>query len=156
MSLPVQPMGLPPFLNPLEGRSFSVGSLQQAITLQPSLASAAAGQMMGQSGANTFPLMNTPALQPLNGMKTHDDEEIKRVSKNFEAIFMRMLFKEMRNSVQKSGILGNSQAMDFFETMRDDQLSEQLANSGGLGIGNMVYEKLRETTLPHQKTYTPR
>ena len=152
MSTAIQPIGLPPMLNPLESTGFSISSLQQAISLQPSLATAAAGQMMSPGGASAFAL--TPTFSPFNGPKTHTDEQMRQVSKNFEAIFMRMLFKEMRNSVQKSGILGNSQAMDFFETMRDDQMAEQLANSGGLGIGNMVYEKLKEISLPHQRVFT--
>jgi len=154
MNMAIQPIGLPPMLNPLESTGFSISSLQQAISLQPSIATAAAGQTMSPSGASAFSL--TPTFNPLNGLKTHTDEQMRQVSKNFEAIFMRMLFKEMRNSVQKSGIMGNSQAMDFFETMRDDEISQQLANSGGLGIGNMVYEKLKEISLPHQRAFTTR
>lgn len=102
----------------------------------------------------TLPLTaSTAALNPLSGNNNHSDAQLKKVSKNFEAIFMRMLFKEMRNTVQKTGIMGNSQALDFFETMRDEQLSETLADSGGLGIGKMIYQKLKEASLPHQKSF---
>jgi Rod binding domain-containing protein len=66
---------------------------------------------------------------------------------------MQMLFKEMRNSVEKSNLLGNSQGMEFFESMYDSGLTQQLASAGGLGIGHMVYEKLKGATLPHQKTF---
>ena len=79
---------------------------------------------------------------------------MQEVSKNFEAIFIRMLLREMRNTVQKSNIFGNSRTVEFFETMRDEQLADQLASSGGLGIGNLVYQRLLEATGSHQKTYS--
>ncbi len=154
MGFPVQPLSLMPLPNSLEGKGFSVSALQQALTLQPSLASKAAGQVMGgNSPAAVMSIISNPSpLNPLKGDKTHTDDQLKEVSKNFESIFMRMLFKEMRNSVQKSEIMGNSRALEFFETMRDEQLSESMAASGGIGIGKMIYERLKETTLTHQKT----
>ena len=155
MNLPIQPVSLSPLPAAIEAKGFSLNSLQEALSLQPSLASQAALQTMGGNSplANLPLISSTTALNPLSGGKTHSDEQIKKVSKNFEAIFMRMIFKEMRNSVQKTGLMGSSQALDFFETMRDEQLSESLANAGGLGIGKMVYQKLKEATVPHQKSF---
>jgi hypothetical protein len=155
MSTPIQPLSLLPLPHSIEAKGFSVGPLQQALALQPALASQAVGQVMaGAASASPLPLTSTPAaLNALSGPKNHTDAELKKISKNFEAIFMRMLFKEMRNSVQKSGIFGNSHSLEFFETMRDEQLSEKLAAAGGLGIGNMVYQKLKAATVPHQKSF---
>ncbi len=155
MNIPVQPLSLLPLPNSIESKGFAIGALQKALALQPSAASQAAVQAMGGvSAISPSPLTSTSAaLHPLSGPKTHSDDELKKVSKNFEAIFMRMLFKEMRNTVQKSGVMGNSQALEFFESMRDEQLSENLASAGGLGIGNVIYQRLKEATLPHQKSF---
>jgi hypothetical protein len=154
MSFTMQPLSLLPLPGSLESKAFSIQEMQKAVALQPSLASQAAGQTMGANSIvnASSNLLSPMALNPLNGMKSHSDEEMKTVAKNFEKIFMRMLFKEMRNTVEKSGFVGNSQAMDFFETMRDDQLSEQLASSGGIGIGNIIYQRLKDATVPHLKT----
>lgn len=127
-----------------------LGALEKAFALKSALASQAADQVvLGPSGMSHL----TKGLNPLSGLPSHSDAEIKEVSKNFESIFMQMIFKEMRNSVQKSDLFGNSQGMEFFQSMYDSQLTQQLASAGGIGIGNMVYEKLKQATLPHHKTF---
>ena len=155
MSTPIQPTALLPLPMSIEAKGFPMGSLQQGLALQPLLGSQAASQvMMGTDTLSSAPIsLKAQPLNPLSGPKTHSDAEINKISKNFEAIFMRMIFKEMRNSVQKSGAFGNSHGLEFFEEMRDEQLSEKLASAGGIGIGAMIYQKLKAATLPHQKSF---
>lgn len=156
MSFPIQPLSLLPLPYSVESKGFPVSAMQQALSLQPSMASRAAGLAMRNSsvfGNAVSPGSSNPAGLSVND-KGHSDQQLKQVSQSFESIFLRMIFKEMRNSIQKSGVMGNSRAMEFFETMRDDQLSEQMASSGLLGIGKMVYERLKETSLAHQKTFS--
>ncbi len=139
-------------------------ALQQAMALKPMMAVQAAGQVMADPLAKTSattlnPLKSelnplNPVFSPLSGMKTHTDAELRQVSHKFEAVFMRMMFKEMRQTVQKSNLFGNSQAMEFFETMQDDQLSDKLASAGGFGLGNVIYQRLKQVTVPHLKTFS--
>ena len=130
--------------------------LGTAFSLKPSLAAQAAGQvLMGPAGMNHLTKSQTPAgLNSLQGLPSHSEAELKEVSKNFESIFMGMVMKEMRNSVQKSDLFGNSQGMEFFQSMYDEQLTRQLASSGGMGIGHMVYERLKQITQPHQRAFS--
>ena len=100
----------------------------------------------------TSPLNPGHHLNPLTGVPTYSSAELKKVSQNFESIFMRMMFKEMRDSVQKSDLFGDSRAMGFFQSMSDDQLSDTLSGAGGIGLGKMIYEQLQQVTGPHQKT----
>lgn len=134
----------------------SFGKFGKAFALNPGMASNAVNQvMMGQSGLNYLTLAQGPqGLNPLKGPVSHSDAEIKQVAKNFESIFLEMMMKEMRNSVQKSGLMGNSRGMEFFEGMYDEQLSRQLSAGGGIGLGQMVYEKLKMATVPHQKIFS--
>lgn len=92
-----------------------------------------------------------PVFQ-LNSGSAHSDAQLKKVSKDFEAIFMRMLLKEMRDSVQKSGLMGDSMATGFFESMQDGQLADHLASAGGIGLGAMVYRQMQKDYSSHQKT----
>jgi Rod binding domain-containing protein len=155
MNLPFHSVSKITVPNTIESNSFNATNLQNALALQPYLASNAAGQMISSASlSQPFLLSSKSDLNPLNGVKQHSPQELQKISKNFEAIFFRMLFKEMRNTVQKSNVLGNSRTMEFFEMMRDEQLSDQLASSGGLGIGKLIYNKLQEVTAPHQKTYS--
>ncbi len=131
-------------------------AMQKVFSLQPDLASKAADQViLGQSGLSHLTKNSSAAsLNPLHGAPTHTDDEIRQVSKNFESIFLQMVFKEMRKSVQKSNLLGNSQGMEIFESMYDEDLTQQLASSRGVGLGQMIYQRLKAVTVPHQKTFS--
>jgi len=135
----------------------SLPSIQSALEIQPGIASQALGQAVGASSAASSPMMSLNAarvLNSLNGAKTHSEAELKQVAQNFESIFIQMMFKEMRNSVEKSNLFGNSQATEFFESMKDEEMSKQLAASGGIGLGNMVYQRLKQATESHLKTFS--
>jgi hypothetical protein len=131
--------------------------LQNAMEIQPGVASKALGHAVGDASTASAPMMplNAPrAMNSLDGTKTHTDIELKQVAQNFESIFIQMMFKEMRNSVEKSNLFGNSQATQFFESMKDEEMSKQLAASGGIGLGNMVYQSLKQATESHLKTFS--
>jgi flagellar protein FlgJ len=150
MPVPTQTFSILPLGMGESSKGFPVASLQKAFSLEPGLVSKAADKVtFGVSGLSHV----TKGVDSLSGPSTHSDAEIKAVSKNFESIFMQMLFKEMRDSVQKSDLFGNSQGMEFFQGMYDDQMSQQLASAGGLGIGRLVYDRLKATTESHQKTF---
>lgn len=133
-----------------------INALGTVFALQPSLASKAASQVvLGPAGLSHLSKSLSPAaLNPLSGSPTHSDAELKTVSQNFESVFMQMLMKEMRNSVQKSNLMDNSKGMEFFESMYDEQLTQKLASAGGMGLGRMIYERLKAVTQPHQKTFS--
>lgn len=151
MNLAAQPVSMAPMSLFSDPKAIPISLLGKAFALKPSLTAQAAGQVvLGPSGLNHL----TKSLSPLNGISSHSDAELKTVSQNFESLFMDMLMKEMRNSVQKSNLLGNSQGMEFFESMYDQQLTQRLASSGGLGIGRMIYDRLKQVTQPHQKTFS--
>jgi hypothetical protein len=132
--------------------------LQNAMEIKPGTASKTQGQaVVGDATTVSSPMMplNAPrVLNSLDGTKTHTDAELKQVAQNFESIFIQMMFKEMRNSVEKSNLFGNSQASQFFESMKDEEMSKQLATSGGIGLGNMVYQSLKKATESHLKTFS--
>lgn len=98
---------------------------------------------------NGFAVNGAHHLNPLTGTPTYTTAEIKKVSQNFESIFMRMMFKEMRDSVQKSNLFGDSKPMELFQSMYDDQLSDTLSDAGGIGLGKLVYQQLEKATNPH-------
>lgn len=153
MAQPLSAFSLP---TALQGRDpVSLSALGKAFSLKPGLATNAADQvLMGPSGlSHLTKSLGARSLNPLNGPATHSDEEVRQVAKNFESIFLQMLMKEMRSSVQRSDLLGNSRGMEFFESMFDEQMTKQLSSAGGIGLGQMVYNKLQTATVPHQKTF---
>jgi peptidoglycan hydrolase FlgJ len=156
MNFAVPPVGLSSLeMSGLTAPGLPLNVMGKAYSLEPALASQAVDQVvLGQSGISHLTKSLSPGeLNPLSGMASHSDSELRQVSKNFESIFLQMVFKEMRNSVEKSDLFGNTQGMEFFESMRDQALTEQLANAGGIGLGQMVYQRLKQVTVPHQKTF---
>lgn len=154
MPNPIIPVSasLPAPLTPgIDGLSLSA----KAFALNPELAAQAMTQTTSGNTNNAVMSLNaSKALNPLNGPKDHTDAQLKQVSQNFESIFIQMMLKEMRNSVEKSNLFGNSQATQFFESMRDEEIAKQLSASGGIGIGAMVYTQLKQATGPHIKNFS--
>jgi flagellar protein FlgJ len=63
--------------------------------------------------------------------------EVSGVSAQFESLFLNLMLKEMRKSIQKSDLLG-SDAMETYEQMFDQQVALGMAKAGGIGIGKFV------------------
>ena len=72
------------------------------------------------------------------------DEAIKQVSKQFEAVFLQMMLKSMRDATPKGGLLDSS-ATETFEQMHDQQLVQQMSEQGSVGIGKMVEQYIRRS-----------
>jgi len=132
----------------------SLPILQKAFELQPKEAVQALSQATGSGSAQMMSLHAARALNGLDGTKTHTDAELKQVSQNFESIFINMMLTEMRNSVEKSDLMGNSQATQFFQSLQDEDMSKDLSTSGGIGIGDMVYQQLKKATEANMKAFS--
>ncbi len=80
-----------------------------------------------------------------DGKKTpKTDEEIDEVAKGFEGIFFSMMLKEMKKTVEKTGLMGeDSSASQMYEDMMDDHLAEVMGQDG-IGVGQMVKDFLKE------------
>jgi flagellar protein FlgJ len=70
------------------------------------------------------------------------EQELKEACVQFEAVFINQLWKEMRKSVPKEGYL-HSKMEEQYLSMFDRQFSEHLAEGGGLGLADMLYEQLK-------------
>ena len=75
------------------------------------------------------------------GASAGDQDALKQAAAQFEAIFIQMLFKEMRNTQIDGGIFDSSQ-MRFYEDIQDKQLSDYLAKNGGLGMADVLVTQL--------------
>jgi hypothetical protein len=127
--------------------SASTSPFSQALSMNPGIAVKAAGQV--GAGGGIAPLQQRTGMA-LNSVQTHTPAEMKKVAKQFESIFIRMLMKEMRTSMEKNPLMGNSRAMEMFQSMQDDQLSERMSDQG-MGIGDMVYRQMMSDSLKHNQ-----
>ncbi len=92
---------------------------------------------------NIDPLKNK-IQSDLKGIKkqgTHDKKRLKKVCKEFEALFIEKLWKEMKKTVSQSGLFNDPISNKYLE-MFDYTFAMQLAKDGGIGLGNFLYNNL--------------
>jgi Rod binding domain-containing protein len=63
--------------------------------------------------------------------------------RDFESIFVKMMLKEMRATVDKSDDLMNGGwAEDIFQDMLDDEYSKSMADTANFGLADQLYRQL--------------
>ncbi|MBS0299477.1 MAG: flagellar assembly peptidoglycan hydrolase FlgJ [Proteobacteria bacterium] len=88
--------------------------------------------------------IDAKSIDDLNLMaKQNPDEALQKVAQQFEALFMNMLLKSMREATPKDGIF-DSQQTQFFTQMYDQQLAQQISTKG-IGIADMMVKQLSRT-----------
>ncbi len=83
--------------------------------------------------------------------KSKADAKLKEACKGFEAMFLNMMYREMRATVPKDEFFGESNAMNIFKDMRDTELTKKIAEGGGIGLGDLLYRQLAPTVLAQEE-----
>ncbi len=87
------------------------------------------------------------AEQSTSGQST---EVTKEVAKQFEALFLQMMLKTMRDATITDESTESDQAK-FYQEMFDKQIALDLSNSGnGIGIAKMLYQQLSTRVADNQ------
>ncbi len=68
--------------------------------------------------------------------------KIEKAAKDFETIFLGYLLKSMRRTVTESSLWGDGRDMKLYQAMLDEQLAAQMAESGGIGLAELLAEQL--------------
>lgn len=94
-------------------------------------------------------LKGITANQSLMGShKDAGDNRLKRTCLEFESIFITYMLKSMRKTIDEDGLLGNSNEAKIFTSMFDEKLALEIARGGGIGLGKVLFEKLKVTIQP--------
>jgi flagellar protein FlgJ len=62
-------------------------------------------------------------------------------AQQFESLFLNMMMKEMRKTVDRSGLLG-SDAMETYEQMFDQQVAIGMSKAGGVGLAKYLEQQM--------------
>lgn len=95
---------------------------------------------------------SVPEMEHIRNAKS-SERRIKTVCTEMESLFLQHLLKEMRSTVQKSGLSGDGKAEEMFTSLMDTELARELSNKGGgIGLGAMLETQLmRKTDNPYSK-----
>jgi flagellar protein FlgJ len=87
----------------------------------------------------------------LESLKTsarqNSPEAVKAAAKQFEALFLNMMMKSMRDATPQDGMFDNSQTQ-LYTSMLDQQISQSLA-SRGVGLADMLVRQLSPKGAPN-------
>lgn len=71
-----------------------------------------------------------------------DRETLRKSAKDFESIFVGMMLKSMRASIQKSGFLDGGNAEDIYKSMLDQEYSKMMSETGRMGLADTIERQL--------------
>lgn len=85
---------------------------------------------------------------PGDESKSNEKERYKKklldVCHQMEAIFINIMLKSMRKTINETGFMGESLAKNIFSDMLYEEYSKIIANSDQIGIGKLIYKQLSE------------
>jgi len=73
-----------------------------------------------------------------------DKEQLKKVSEQFESVFIHMMIKSMRTTVTDGGLTEKSHARGIYEGMYDQEMANKMASGRTMGVANMLYKQLEK------------
>jgi flagellar protein FlgJ len=79
---------------------------------------------------------------------TLKESKLREACAGFEALMLKQILTLGRQSVEKSGLLDGGYGEEMFQSIHDDQLSQKMAGSAGLGFGDLLYRQLSQAKTP--------
>jgi flagellar protein FlgJ len=95
--------------------------------------------------------VDAQSLEALRAQAKHaPDKALAAAAKQFEAVFMNMLLKSMREATPQDGMFDSEQTK-MFTSMLDQQLAQKMGGARGIGLADMMVKQLsRHTANPEQ------
>lgn len=78
--------------------------------------------------------------------KDNSPEALAAVARQFEALFLQMVLKSMRDATPVNGLDDNEQTR-MYQSLLDQQLAQNLAQSGGTGLAQALMRQLGATQV---------
>lgn len=102
---------------------------------------------LAQASEHVGSVYDFAGLDKLRASSPDDKKALKAAAQQFESIFTKMLLSSMRKAseVLESDSPFNSQSTKFYRDMHDQQLVSNIAETGGLGLADMIMEQLAGT-----------
>lgn len=87
-----------------------------------------------------------PAGAKAAAVTSGEEAKLKAACRDMEAVFLNLMLKQMRETVPKGNLLGNSREEQTLTSMLDTELTKNMAKAGGMGLADMLYRQLSKTS----------
>jgi peptidoglycan hydrolase FlgJ len=78
----------------------------------------------------------------IGGASGSSPTTLREATQQFEGLFVSQLLKSMRATVPESHLFGSESSQNVFREMLDQEFASRAADSGGFGLGEMLYRQL--------------
>jgi len=99
-------------------------------------------QNVSLAQAQALQAVEDRALGGVKKGRAANEAQVRKVSEQFEAIFLNLVLKTMRQSVQKSGLLDGGNAEKIYSSMLDQQYAQLMAQQHHTGIADNIEDFL--------------
>jgi flagellar protein FlgJ len=98
--------------------------------------------------------IDADSLDRLRAQANHSpDKALKAAAQQFEAVFLNMMLKSMRDATPQDGAFDNQQTK-MYTGMLDQQLAQSMANRG-IGLADIMVKQLSHTLAAPGGTVKP-
>ena len=94
----------------------------------------------------------TPSIFDTSGLaalkrqtKANDPAALKAAAQQFEALFLQMVLKSMRDASPREGLFDSEQTR-LYESLLDQQMGQVMATKGGTGLAAVIEKQLSRNT----------
>ncbi|MDO8931228.1 MAG: flagellar assembly peptidoglycan hydrolase FlgJ [Rhodocyclaceae bacterium] len=88
-------------------------------------------------------IFDTNNLAALKGaVKKDDPKALKSAAQQFEALFLQMVLKSMRDATPREGMLDSDQTR-MYESLFDQQLAQVMSAKGNIGLAALIEKQLK-------------
>lgn len=97
-------------------------------------------------------------VQPVNGGQSEavsgrnkESAQARKVAQEFEALFVGMMLKSMRETTGKDTLTGGGHGEDTYRSLLDDEYAKTIASHGGIGLAEAIERQLaRQNDTRHE------
>ena len=98
--------------------------------------------MEGLSSIPVPPLPSDVSADSLaDRLRSGNPQDMTKVAKDFEGMFVSLILKEMRQTLGKNSMFGNDNS-DVYGGLFDMFMSKHIVEAGGFGVAKMVEQNL--------------
>ncbi len=80
-----------------------------------------------------------------NQKQTAFEKKARETATTFEAVFLSQILKSMSMGIKSDGPFGGGQAEEVFQDVLSEEVANQIARNGGIGLSDSVYREILKT-----------
>ena len=82
-----------------------------------------------------------PSLEKPSGPQSNGLNQLAKAAQDFESLFLDMVLKSMRETVQKSGFMDGGNSEEIYRSLLDSEYAKIMAANNGTGLSESIVKQ---------------